>query len=313
MKNLIGLAFTADAITIAHFKISPDEQILNSLDQISYPFNYNESNFFQEDNIVRLANHILNHLESKQVQPSSVSISIESNLCLAKRIKIPLNMVGKDEAAHIHWDLENSTITPLEEYVYLKTDSVFNRNGFKEVFVIALRKSIVDFFQKLVGITKLTLTNLSSNHLAAEICLKHASDKYIDGINLLFRISQQRLESICLYNGNVFMSNYEKIKMNSVSSVNEILFEKIADYLKFAENYFGQIDGAASTINQAYLYGSEITEELMSLLNRNISVPISVLNPINKLNYSPEVNKLVGNTNNLAGFVECIGVALDAD
>jgi len=313
MENHIGLAFTSDAITIAHFKKSPDEKILNSLDRISYPFPYDESIFFLEENIVRLANHILNHLESIQIQPTSVSVSIESNLCLAKRIKIPLNYKDKEEANHIHWDLENSIITSLDDYVYLKTDSIYNHDNFKEVLVIALRKNIVEFFQSLVDFAKMKIMNLSANQLAAEICFKNALKDKTDNISLLYRISQDRLESICLHNGNLYMSNYEKIKLVSSRSPNEILLEKITNYIKFVENYFDHAQESSSKIDQIYIYGLEIKEDLKSLLDKNISTPISTLNPLNNLNLSPELNNLLENSNNLSGFVECIGVALDAD
>jgi Tfp pilus assembly PilM family ATPase len=232
---------------------------------------------------------------------------------LAKRVKVPLNIPERQEAEHIHWELENSVITPLQEYVYLKTDTVHNRNNFKEVFIIALRKNIVEFFQKLVDFIKLKLTNLSANHLSAEICLKNAFSDNHGKTNLLYRISQNRLESICLINGNVYMSNYEKIKSTSSNSSNDIFLKSITEYVKFVENYFEQIQETSTTIDHIYLYGSELGEELIELIKNNTSVPVSTLNPVSNLNLSPEVNKLVENSNNLTGFVECIGVALDAD
>lgn len=313
MENHLGLAFTADSITFAHFKKNNEELILSNLDKISYPFPYDESIFFLEENIIRLANLILNHCESLQIQPFAASISIESNLCMTKRIEIPQSFKDKNEIDHINWDLSKGVISSLDEYVYLKTNTCFNHQNFREILVIALRKNILDFFKSLFDFAKIKLSNISANQLAAEVCLKNIVDGQMGNINLLHRITSNRLESICLLNGNLYMSNYEKLKSVTSRSLNEILLEKITSYTKYVENYFEQSDEPEKNIDQLYIYGTELKENLTSLLNKNISIPLSILNPTKNVTLSSDLSDSLNDYNNLSGFVECIGVVLDAD
>ena len=313
MENHIGLAFTSDAITLSNFQINSGTRLLANLDKIAYPFNYEENIFFLEENTVRLANLVLNKFESLHLEPSTISISIESNLSMVKRIEIPLGLSEEEESIQIQWDLNNSLISPLGEYVYLKTNNLYDRNTYKEVLVIALRKDIIDFFKSFIDFTKIKLNNLSTNNLATELCFQNSMQDIADNINILFRVNADRLESLCLFDKKLYMSDYEKIKSVSTRSKDEILLEKITNYKKKTENYFEQLFNSPQQINQIYLYGMEINEDFISLLSKNISTNISKLNPLNNISIAENLNKEEKNETEISGFVECIGITLDSD
>ena len=313
MENHIGLAFTSDAITLSNFQTNAGTRVLANLDKIAYPFTYEENIFFLEENTVRLANLVLNKFESLHLEPSTISISIESNLSLVKRIEIPVGLSEKEESTQIQWDLNNSLISPLGEYVYLKTNNLYDRNTYKEVLVIALRKDIIDFFKSFIDFTKIKLNNLSTNHLATELCFQNSMQDITDDINILFRVNADRLESLCMLDKKLYMSDYEKIKPVSTRSKDEILLEKITNYKKKMENYFEQLFNSQQQINQIYLYGMEINEDFISLLSKNISTNISTLNPLNNINVAENFNKEEKNETEISGFVECIGITLDSD
>jgi len=313
MENHIGLAFTSDAITLSNFQINNGSRVLTNLDKIVYPFQYEENIFFLEENIVRLANLLLNHYESLHLEPSTISISIESNLSLVKRIEIPMGLSEKEEAKHIQWDLNNSLISPIEEYVYLKTNNFYDRNTYKEALVITLRKDVIDFFKNFIDIAKIKLNNLSTNSLATELCFQNALQDNTDDINILFRINSDRLESLCLLDKKLYMSDYEKIKPVSSRSKEEILLEKITNYKKKTENYFEQLFNSTQQINNIYLYGMDIKESFISLLSKNISTNISTLNPLNNINIAEKLNKPEIEDSEISGFVESIGITLDSD
>lgn len=313
MENHIGLAFTSDAITLSNFQLNPGSRILTHLEKIAYPFQYEESIFFLEDNLVRISNLVLNKLESLHLQPTKISISIESNLSLVKRIEIATNLSAEEEAAQIQWDLNNSLISPLGEYVYLKTNNLYDKNNYKEIMVIALRKDIIDFFKSFIDFTKIKLNNLSTNHLATELCFQNSMKDLSDEVNILFRISNDRLESLCFLDKKLYMSDYDKIKPVSSRSKNEIILEKITSYKKKTENYFEQLPDASKKIDNVYLYGTDLNESLISLLTKNISSKISTLNPLNNISLDDSLDNSEKNEKDIAGFVECIGITLDSE
>jgi Tfp pilus assembly PilM family ATPase len=313
MENHIGLAFTSDAITLSNFQISSEKRLLTNLGKIEYPFHYEENMFFLEENIVRLSNLVLNEFESLHLEPSTISISIESNLSLVKRIEIPNGLNEKEEAEHIQWDLNNSLISSIEDYLYLKTNNFFDRSTHKEVLVVALRKDIIDFFKNFIDFSKIKLNNLSTNNLATELCFLNSVRDNSDDVNILFRINSDRIESLCLFENKLYMSDYEKIKPNLTRSKEEIFLEKITNYKKKTENYFEQLFNTAQEINNIYLYGIGIKESFISLLSKNISPNISKINPLNNISIAGNIADSQNNINDVSGFVECIGITLDSD
>jgi len=313
MENHTGLAFTSDAIALSNFQVKSGTRVLTNLDKIAYPFQYEENIFFLEDNIIRLANLLLNRLDSLHLEPSKISISLESNLSLIKKIEIPSGLDEKEEAKHIEWDLTNSLISSIEEYLYLKTTNFYDKNTHKEVMVIALRKSIIDFFKSFVEFAKIKLNNISTNNLAAELCFQNSITNNKDNINLLFRINSDRIESLCLLENKLYVSDYEKIKTVSTRSKEEILLEKITNYIKKTENHFEQINNSTQKINNVYLYGMGIKESFISLLSKNISTNILTLNPLDNINLAENLVITEDDIDEKSGFVESIGITLDSD
>ena len=313
MENHTGLAFTSDAIALANFQVKSGTRILTNLDKIAYPFQYEENIFFLEENIIRLANLLLNRFESLNLEPSQISISLESNLSLIKKIEIPAGLDEKEEAKHIEWDLTNSLISSIEEYLYLKTTNFYDKNTHKEVMVIALRKNIIDFFKSFVDFAKIKLNNISTNNLATELCFQNALTNDNDNINLLFRINSDRIESLCLLENKLYVSDYEKLKTVSTRSKEEILLEKITNYIKKTENHFQQINNSTQKINNIYLYGMDIRENFISLLSKNISTNILTLNPLDNINLAENLVTTKNNIDETSGFVESIGITLDSD
>jgi len=313
MENHTGLAFTSDAITLSNFQENSGTRVLTNIDKIAYPFHYEENIFFLDENIIRLANLILNKFESLHLEPTDISISIESNLSLVKRIEIPSGLDEKEEAKHIEWDLSNSLISSIEDYVYLKTNNFYDRNTHKEVMVVALRKEIIDFFKSFVDFAKIKLNNLSTNSLATELCFQNTIRENNDNVNILFRINSDRIDSLCKKKKKLYMSDYEKIKPVSSRSKEEKKKKKIVNYTKKTENYFEKLDNSTQKIDNIYLYGMNIKESFISLLSKNISTNILTLNPLENLNLSENLITPENNIDEKSGFVESIGITLDSD
>ena len=179
--------------------------------------------------------------------------------------------------------------------------------------VIALRKNIIDFFKSFVDFAKIKLNNISTNNLATELCFQNALTNDNDNINLLFRINSDRIESLCLLENKLYVSDYEKLKTVSTRSKEEILLEKITNYIKKTENHFQQINNSTQKINNIYLYGMDIRENFISLLSKNISTNILTLNPLDNINLAENLVTTKNNIDETSGFVESIGITLDSD
>ena len=158
MNNYVGLSFSAENISYAHFIKNEQNFTLENIGIIEYPFQYKENIFFEEDNIVRLANLINNEFKTLQIENASISISIESNLTKLKRILLPTGLSKQEENEQINWDLKQSVLESIEEYVYLITPNYIEFDSLKNVLVIAIKKNIVDFYQRFLKLPKILLS-----------------------------------------------------------------------------------------------------------------------------------------------------------
>ena len=55
MSSHLGLAFSVENISYAHFIRDYQKIILDNIGIISYPFDYDEREFFKEENVTRLS------------------------------------------------------------------------------------------------------------------------------------------------------------------------------------------------------------------------------------------------------------------
>lgn len=311
MSDLIGLSFSVEQITFAHFIKDADQSHLNYLGSIEYPFTYEEGTFFNDDNVVRLANSIINRFEALKIEQPEVAISVESNFAQLRRITAPKEFSGQELSEHIEWDLTHALLTPLENYVYLTTDNVHENEDNKEVLVIAIQKKVIEFFQKLASFCKFSIVNLSVNQLAVELCFQHMIGDLPSGLTTIFKICANRLETIYLHNGEYYQSLYEKLPDAAERKTSEVLIEKMNANIKHIESLFEQFGSQQIQVNSMYILGSGLTPELMEEIRKNTSIPVEEINPIQNITAGEEFAQNLAGMNDLHIYTESIGITLD--
>jgi Tfp pilus assembly PilM family ATPase len=311
MNNYVGLSFSAENIYYAHFIKNEENYTLDHLGEIVYPFQYNENIFLNDNNIIQLADVINGEFKSRQLENITISISIESNLTKLKRVLIPEGLSKEEEKEQINWDLQQSILESIKDYVYLVTPNFIISNSYKDILVIAIKKNIVDFYQRLVKYAEINLINLSINQLSAEVCLEKTSGN-INGLNILFKMTETLIETTYIWNGNYYSSSYDRLlSKQQKRKFEDIIIEKLSSKIKYIENIFEQIEHKPISVNRIYLYGSGMNDKLIKLIHKNVSITVEILDPTSNIPISPNMQKNLSSIGNITNYVECIGVALD--
>jgi hypothetical protein len=312
MSAHIGLSFCVEHISYAGFLKHDEMLVLDRLGSISYPFTYNEVELFKDDKIPQLANLIKSNVLSEQSVSGDLSIAIESNLAKLKRVALPDNYSKNEEREHVIWDLSLSLLEPIDQYAFFKTDNFFEGENHKDYLTIAIQKRVVSFFEKLSAEIGLNLLDISVNHLVAEIALRNFLQNEVDGLIGLFKIGSSRLESTYLWNGNYYMSHYDRILENSQrESYNENLVNNIKAKIKQMENLFEQFTHTQTKVSRIFLYGDMIEDSFMQLIHKNISVIAFRLNPLKNIEKSEKLQNSLPEMEKTTRYVEPIGVVLD--
>jgi Tfp pilus assembly PilM family ATPase len=312
MNNHIGLSFTVENILFAHFLKNDRTIDLDRLGTIEYPFLYDEREFFREDRTVLLADLIKQSLEKLKIEQPSISISIETNLAILKRILLPSNLTAKELQDHVTWDLSESLASPISDYVYHITSNYFHHHDLQDNLVITLPKSVISFFSQVSKLTRYKLQNLSLNQLAAELVLRSILIDKTNGLFILFKIAGNRLETTYLWNGSYLYSNYEKIILPvQTAPFFQSIMEKIKSNIKYIENLFEQWGMELTVVDKIFVYGTGINPELIEMIQKNCSVPVFRLNPMQNITFTDRIRQNMPGRDDALKYVECVGVVLD--
>jgi Tfp pilus assembly PilM family ATPase len=310
MHAHLGLAFCVEGIKYTRFLNIDQKLILDHLGSVSYPFVYNETELFTDDNISLLVNLLKSKILTGQDDFKDLSVSIESNLATMKRIAVPENLDKQDENDQIAWDLSQSLIEPLDQYVYFKTINRFENGNYTDFLIIAIRKKIIEAIKKTSDLLGLNLIDVSINPLVAEITLRNYLKNDVDGLIAIFKIARTRLESAFLWNGNYYTSHYERVLSEAELQGNDLL-TKIKSKVKQMENLFEQMLQKQIKIEQIFLYGDMIDEKVINSIKKNMSVVVFRLNPLENINKSEKLLTALPSPEESTRYVESIGVVLD--
>jgi len=312
MHAHLGLAFCVENIKHTRFLNNDQTLILDHLGGVSYPSAYNESEFFTDENISLLVNLINSKILAGQNDYKDLSISIESNLATMKRIALPNNLDKQEEEDQIAWDLSQSLIEPLDQYVYFKTDNGFENENYTDYLTIAIRKNIINALKKMSDSLGLNLVDVSINQLVAEISLRNYLKGQTEGLIAIFKIAKSRLESTFLWNGNFYNSQYERLLSEpNTALMGSDLLTKIKSKVKQMENLFEQMTQKQIKIERIFLYGDTIEEKFVNSVKENMSVVISRLNPLENIEKSDKLLNTLPSLEESTSYVESIGVVLD--
>jgi len=312
MNNHIGLSFTVENILYAHFIKNEHTFNLDQLGTINYPFSYDEREFFREDRILLLAELIRHSFEKLKIEQPAISISIETNLAILKRVLLPENLETKELQDHIAWDLSESLSGPINNYVYHVTTNYFHHHNLQDTLVITLPRQVINFFSQVSRLTRFSLKNLSLNQLAAELILQSILINKAEGLYVLFKVAANRLETTYIWNGSYLYSNYEKIiTAGKPDAFAQSIIEKIKSNIKYIESLFEQWGMELTVVDKLFVYGSGINAELIELIQKNCSVPVFRLNPLQNITFTEKIRQNMPGRYDVLKYVECIGVVLD--
>lgn len=310
MRDQLGISFTSNGIKAAGFREADSRFQLMSLDTLQYPAEYRETSLFTNEMVPAFSELLGSFFKSHNIDSPDVSFTFESNLAVFKRISIPSALNGADISRQLRWDLQQSLLDDLNKYAILETPAVFSHEKYIEKGVLVIKKSLIAFFSELASHTNINLKNLSVNTLSAELAFNHSYSPVPGGLNLIFKICADHLESIFIIDGKIYDTFYEKWIADGKRSFNELVLEKIIDNRNHILEVLRQNSFKDIEINKLCLYGESYNSELIELIEKNIEQSPEVLNPVTNITVSDELAPLLENYK-IPEFVEAIGITLD--
>jgi Tfp pilus assembly PilM family ATPase len=309
MDHHIGFAFSVEQISYAVFE-SPD-MVLADIGSLPYPFEYEESHFLEQEARISLTSVLKNILQEKNLKAKSLSFSIESNLAFLRRVVYPENLEESGVNDHIAWHLTESLNLPLKEYVYIRSDNLAHLDGMNEELIVSIQKKLVGFFREIARDLEIPLRNLTVHHLAAEIALNAALPGQKERLIILFKIAPSRLETVFFLDSRLYKSHLERIHpLPGAEEYQLNLINMIKQQIAYIENLFQATRQTQIPVDRLLIYGPRLENNLLSLIQKNMSIPVHRFNPLQNIEISANLQPVI-NEETASKYVECIGVSLD--
>ena len=309
MEHHIGFAFSIEQISYAVFE--GNDMMLSDLGAIAYPFEYDEHYLLQQEARISLASALKNLISDKQLHPKSIAFSIESNLAVLKRITYPENLEESGIVDHISWHISESLNLPLQEYAYIRSDNITEKDGLKNELVISIQKKLIRFFRELAVDLQVPLTTLTVHHLAAELALNSALSDQTEQLVVLFKLASNRYECIIFLNGKYYQSHFKRLDTSGApADVQTRLINLIKEEIGNIENLLLTTDQDEILADRILLYGPDLDDALLSLIQKNMSIPVDRFNPLQNIALANGLQSEMTDET-AAAYVECVGVSLD--
>jgi hypothetical protein len=308
MNNHLGLAFTAKELCYAYFIFENGALFLDRVGNLAYQDPYQEKTFFTESNLSKLQQTIGSAFSDISFSQTDISISVESNLALLKRIMYPLKLDETGVKEHINWDLEESLTLPLSQYLVFRSPNKYTYENFQEELVVAIPYTILNFFKSLISALSSRLVNLSVHHLTSELHLSNSLTDQVENLILLQKVSNEQLETTFLWKGTYFASHYDQIDFPIDSP---LYIDFLKSKINFIENTFEQYEEKGVMVDRILIYGDYIDDPSLEKIQKNMSIPVDRLNVFDNINLSDNFKNTPIPDEDKGKYLESIGITLD--
>lgn len=308
MNNHFGFAFTPQDLCYAYFIVKNDSLVLDRVGSLPYDSPYHEKSFFNESNISNLCRLLEKKFPDISFSQTDISVSVESNLALLKRVMYPPKLDDTGKKEHINWDLTESLTLPLSEYFIFRSPNKYTYKNFEEELVIAIPYKVLTFFKTLTSALSARLVNLSVHQLASEILIQNSHESQTENLLLLQKISNNQVETTFLWQGIYFTSHYDKINFHTDTP---LYIDLLKSKISYIENLFEQYEEKDTMVDRILLYGDYLDDSSLEKIQKNMSVPVDRTNVFENIDLSENLKNTPIPDEDKCKYMECIGITLD--
>jgi Tfp pilus assembly PilM family ATPase len=200
-------------------------------------------------------------LKQQKVSTEFISFALPPDPVFINIIPVDPSLTGKDLAQYIQWEVEQyyPYATP-KEFINDSHGLPIENGGAQQTFMVAVRRGMVAFLQKAVGILKMKLSIIDIDQFSTEKSLIINYPEILDHDIVLFGLRNGGVDASLIHNGE--MTDYRSfLYKNEPDPVVPIL-----EYLK----YLKQKDN--STPEALLLHGSEVAKDLILSLRTSTGI-----------------------------------------
>ena len=251
--------------------------------------------------------------ETSGFSSNQIALSIDSDFVLIKKIPIDATLQQDELREHINWEISQLMINDLDHFIidYEVLDESQRMSHTKQIIVVSIRKSIVEYVRDIFADTDLRLNTIDVDVFSAQRMITDGSVFSPDQKIALIDIRNKNLQFSILHHGFYLVVEVpypmdEGVEMNT--DKDEHMARIISKELRriILDNKLGK---SIEDMNEVFLYGDGVEDGIVEQLSQAHNVNLHRFNPFEKLTLSDSLNS-VEITNHPESFVISLGAAI---
>lgn len=235
-------------------------------------------------------------LHQNNFNASKVSIALDSRFVLLHVIPTDPSMTQVEADEHIFWELSNyfGNVSRKDflTHSYKLKESTSGHGT--DVLIVSVQRMLIRFLKQVLVNLQLELSIIDVDQFAAEHALRRNYPNINTKTVLLMGFKDSSLDASILKRGH--LTTYRSGKISSEEKLADWIFNKLSKLID--ENL---------TIDELYLHGERVNDQLRNNLHQEILLPVEVLNPFQKFD---RANPPKADERAPSQFTACVGVAL---
>jgi len=233
-------------------------------------------------------------VQGTSFQTRKGALALESRFVLIKKIPMDRDASESEVQEQARWETEQFILAPVDEYVfdYAKLPSRGDDRPL-EVAVVAVRRAITEALKKIFLEAELDLRAIDVDLFAAERAFKANYDFAPTDTVVLIEVGKKELTG-CFLRGGEYVHSQELLAFGNEELQHappaESLARSVSKELKrvLLDHQLGQ---DIKDLSGIYLFGDEVTDDLLEELRDLHTVRVERVNPFRKLTLAPELQR----------------------
>ncbi|MCA9742625.1 MAG: pilus assembly protein PilM [Deferribacteres bacterium] len=311
-EGLIGMSLRDDSLKMTEVTFGDSRTVTNVAESATrVPFSFES---IEDRSTISILRDDINTLyETSGFSSNQIALSIDSDFVLIKKIPIDATLQQDELREHINWEISQLMINDLDHFIidYEVLDESQRMSHTKQIIVVSIRKSIVEYVRDIFADTDLRLNTIDVDVFSAQRMITDGSVFSPDQKIALIDIRNKNLQFSILHHGFYLVVEVpypmdEGVEMNT--DKDEHMARIISKELRriILDNKLGK---SIEDMNEVFLYGDGVEDGIVEQLSQAHNVNLHRFNPFEKLTLSDSLNS-VEITNHPESFVISLGAAI---
>lgn len=250
--------------------------------------------------VLTLANEIADVIYRNKISSNAISFALPRDAVFIHILPVDATLKGPQLKEFLLWEVgQYYPDIPLQEFII--DAHVLSKADTRspQIFVVAVRRGMVMFLQKVASKLKLTVRFIDIDQFSSERALLYNHPEVLDGTVVLFGIRYAGVDASLLQKGELIDYRF------FAGEYPNTIPEASAEYFRYIKDIGIKKPGAI------FFAGLNVPVETIDMVKANTKIPTMACNPLKKL---PTMNKVFHSfTRESSRFTAAIGLALRSE